>query len=274
MGDTLWVEPVIRYFAKRVKEVVVVTHHMELFDNYPLSNVRFQYRLKKREKIRLFLENLFAIKKYFINLNGAYENKPKQHILQSYINYANISIPFSKPQLYLSEVEKKELIFDGKYVVLHLENSLGKNYRNIYGVDWNYICNFIKSKGYKVIQVGKTDKKIDHSIYFPTHSLRSLISLINQAAFFIGADSGPSHIASSLNIPALLFFGSVNPWYRHFPDSFNGLILQQFCEFAGCYHETISTSGQTCKLVGDDGIPKCSLHSNEYVIQKIEALMA
>jgi len=99
-----------------------------------------------------------------------------------------------------------------------------------------------------------------------------LIALINKCDLFIGIDSGPSHIATSLGKPALIFFGAVNPLLRHFPGKFQGSFLQQPCEFSGCYHEVISKSGQTCRLVGDSGIPKCSLHTNAYLLNAINNL--
>ena len=175
------------------------------------------------------------------------------------------------PKIYLDKEENK--ISNKKYVVLHLENSLGKNYRNVYGINWNLISKHLSDAGYEVLQIGKDNRNIQNSIYKETNNLRSLISLINKAKIFIGMDSGPSHIAASLKIPSLIFFGSVNSEYRHLNSEFKGLILQQNCEYAGCYHDVISHTGQTCKLVGDKGIPKCCLHTNEYVIKKIDLLI-
>jgi hypothetical protein len=101
-----------------------------------------------------------------------------------------------------------------------------------------------------------------------------MIALINKASFFIGIDSGPSHIAASFSTPALIFFGSVNPSYRHFKSLFNGFFLPQHCEFAGCYHEIVSLSGPTCKLVGDEGIPECSLHSNDFLFRYLDQILS
>jgi ADP-heptose:LPS heptosyltransferase len=273
LGDALWAEPLIDYFAKKKRKVIVVTHYQQLFDNYPHRNVIIQYRLKKRQKIFQWIDKVFLGQKKFINLNGVYEQHPQQHILQAYFNHARLAIPLVKPKLFLSAKEIEDTPAKGKYVVLHLEGNSAKNYRNIYGVHWEKIAAWLNQLGYTVLQVGNSNKQIPNTEYFETSSVRALITLIHKASFFIGADSGPSHIAASLGTPSLIFFGSVNPWYRHLPHSFNGLILQQFCQFAGCYHEVIGTSGQTCKLVGDEGIPMCSLHTNEYVIEKIETLI-
>jgi len=72
---------------------------------------------------------------------------------------------------------------------------------------------------------------------------------------------------------ALIFFGAVNPDFRHFRQLFKGRFLQQDCEYAGCYHETTKPEGAVCRLVGHQGIPKCSLHSTEYVLRNIDAVV-
>jgi hypothetical protein len=61
--------------------------------------------------------------------------------------------------------------------------------------------------------------------------------------------------------------------FRHFPELFKGYFLQQPCEFAGCYHEVISGRGQSCRLVGDAGIPKCCLQTTENVKKYIDLLL-
>ena len=66
---------------------------------------------------------------------------------------------------------------------------------------------------------------------------------------------------------------SVNPEFRHFKCIFNGFLLSQECEFAGCYHESKRKKLVSCRIVGYSGIPKCSMHSNEYVKKYIDNLL-
>ncbi|HEX8357246.1 MAG TPA: glycosyltransferase family 9 protein, partial [Segetibacter sp.] len=106
-------------------------------------------------------------------------------------------------------------------------------------------------------------------------TIRELITLIYHSKLFIGLDSGPSHISASLGVPSIIFFGAVNPVFRHFSELFNGVFMQEKCEFNGCYHEVIlDTKGPACKLVGDEGIPKCSVHSTMDVIANAQKLLA
>lgn len=99
-----------------------------------------------------------------------------------------------------------------------------------------------------------------------------MMVVIKKSSLFIGIDSGPSHIAASLGTPSLLFFGAINPDYRHFRELLKGHILQQACEFAGCYH-TSQKEEVDCRLVGNSGIPKCSLHTTEYVKGQIDSVI-
>jgi ADP-heptose:LPS heptosyltransferase len=210
---------------------------------------------------------------FFISLEAAYENNPKMHFLHAYQQKAGLTCTDEYPKLYLSESEEKTFAdLSGLLVVLHLDTWSEKNYRQVFGIEWEGIVQYLVEKKYQVIQIGKHPLHIPGTKYMKV-SVREMISLIHTCNLFIGIDSGPSHIAASLSIPALIFFGAVNPDFRHFKKIFNGYFLQQYCEFAGCYHDLISFSGPICRLVGDEGIPKCSLHSNSYLISYLELMI-
>jgi len=247
----LWIEPVIRQFAARYKKVIVFTKFPELFLHYPLPNVRFVKDLSKLEKLLWGLENWFPLTRFFISLDGSYEKNPKTHVLYAYQTKAGLPITHEYPRLYLSQEERHfrpSVVGMRKYVVLHLESMAERNYRKVYGVEWEKIVSALSEKGFAVVQVGKEPLEIPGIIHART-SVREVIGIISGAAFFIGIDSGPSHMAAALSVPSLIFFGAVNPDFRHFRDLFKGRFLQQFCEYAGCYHES-NASKPVCKLVG------------------------
>lgn len=273
IGDALWIEPVIRELSKRYKKVYVHTKYNELFKNYPLANVVFKDKLSFVEKVLSKVERFLHTAFFFINLDMVYEESPQEHFLHAYQRAAHLPLTDEYPKLYLSreEINKKIVPFD-KYVVLHLDSVHSRNFRKIYGVDWDLIISYINSRGFKVVQLEEKSIKIGDDWSVSTN-LRDLMAVIQRSSFFIGIDSSPSHFAASLGIPSLVFFGSVNPLFRHFPALFRGSFLQQPCEFAGCYHTSLTKTGVRCRLVGDEGIPKCSLHSQEYVVNKIDLLL-
>jgi ADP-heptose:LPS heptosyltransferase len=274
LGDVLWIEPIIRQLAAQNRKIVVYTKYNGIFLNYPIPNVVFRSSLTKWEKIPMLLERLFRLSFFFIDLDRSYERDPKIHFLFAYQDKAGLTRKEEYPKLYLSEHEKAyQPPVPGKYVILHLESLAEKNYRKVFGIRWETVIKHVTDKGFTVIQIGKSPTPIPGTLLVKT-DLREMIALINKASFFIGIDSGPSHLAASLQIPSLIFFGAVNPEFRHFKGLFKGRILQQYCEFAGCFHESPDPTYHTCRLVGDQGIPKCSLHTTEYVLNNIDLLIS
>jgi len=275
LGDVLWIEPLIRQLAPLYKRVIVYTKYPELFLHYPLPNVRFTSQLGFWEKLRWALGKRLPGDHTFIDLDEAYEKNPRMHFLNAYQLAAGLPSSREYPRLYLS---KEEISYrpaeagTSKHIVLHLESLTDRNYRKVYGVEWEKVVSVLTAKGYRVLLVGKDPVPISGAVPVKT-SIREMISLIHGATFFIGIDSGPSHLAAALGVPALIFFGAVNPDFRHFRDLLKGRILQQPCEYAGWYHEDNRTAGFSCRLVGDEGIPKCALHTTEYVLKNIDLLI-
>lgn len=274
MGDVLWLEPVLQQLSKRYNKVYLYTNFYELYENYQIKNVIVKKIPSGTFRIFLKLLNFFSAKKKYHRLDGyCYEAFPKMHILNAYQTYFNVELTQEYPKIYLSTAEKTHRLINAvKYAAIHLEPNAKLNFRKVYGVEWEQIISHLKTLGIETIIVGHNPESIEGANVFKG-SLRELIQVVKDAKLFIGVDSGPSHIAASLQVPSLVFFGAVNPLYRHFVTLFKGAFLQQPCEFAGCYHEVVSSAGQTCKLVGDTGIPKCCVHTTEGIINSINQLL-
>jgi ADP-heptose:LPS heptosyltransferase len=272
LGDVLWIEPVIRALAARCRKVTVVTRYNDLFQNYPLPNVRFRSSLTVPERLLLRLERVLGTRVCSIDLDGAYEHSPHRHFLEAYQEKAGLPVLKEYPRLYLSENEKNTSPgIEGRFVVLHLESLTDKNYRKVYGIDWATIVGQLLKDGYHVVQLGQHPEMLSNVEHRKT-TLREMIALLSKASFFIGLDSGPSHIAAALGVPSILFFGAVNPAYRHFSGLLKGLILQGPCPYAGCFHEARDPEKMVCRLVGSEGIPVCSEHSTAGVLDAIDRL--
>jgi hypothetical protein len=274
MGDVLWIEPVIRQLASTHKRVIVYTSYPELFSNFPFPNVRFTAHLGFFERVLRFLGKALPFTGLHIGLDRAYEQNPKVHFLSAYQRAADLPITHEYPRLYLSKAEedfRPKEVGSGKYVVLHLDSVGKQNFRQVYGVDWEKVVRSLSAQGFTVVLTGAQPTPIPGAAIV-TGDIRQLIALIRGAAFFIGLDSGPSHIAAALGVPALIFFGAINPDFRHFRDLLKGHVLQQPCENSGGYHEANRGAGYSCRLVGDGGVPKCALHTTAYVLEKIDML--
>ncbi|MEO6490833.1 MAG: glycosyltransferase family 9 protein [Ferruginibacter sp.] len=272
LGDVLWVEPVIRQLSLKYKKVVFKTEFASLFKNYPLTNVSFVDSFSVYHKIMYKIHRYYNWRSKYIELDKAYEQNPRMHILHAYQGKANLPATIEYPKLYLKDSDSEVPVPAGKFIILHLETTSMRNFRNVYGVEWNTIIQYITDKGLEVIQLGIYPQQVKGARYIKT-DLHGMTKLIDHCDLFIGIDSGPSHIAAALGKRCLIFFGSVNPWYRHFKALFNGTIMQSYCEFQHCYHEVTSTNGITCRLVGDEGKPICCIHNTVDVIENIGNLL-
>ena len=274
MGDVLWAEPIIRALASKNKKVVFICGYPELFENYPLSNVSF-VSVKNKSYKRVFrVLSLLKRSELMIILDDAYEKAPKQHLLYAYQKTAKLERMDVLPILYLSEKEKVQFSNRGVYIVLHIESpSENVKHRKVYGLDWQHIIDYLVSKGVEVFIISQMKTKYHNAINIKT-SLRDLIALIGNALFFIGLDSGPANIAVALNIPELVFFGSVNPMFRRIPQKFNGIVMQKYCELSGCYHRIdFNRKTKSCLLIHEIETPKCSIFTNDEVVFQIDILL-
>jgi ADP-heptose:LPS heptosyltransferase len=275
LGDVLWIEPIIRQLVTFNRKVIVHTKYNQLFENYPYKNVIFKQNLSFWEKVLVQFGRVSFLKKWLINLDNSYEKRPKQPLLHSYQVASGLPIKDEYPKLYLSDTEKalfNSLKKSGNYAVLHVENRALKNFRKVYGINWSQIVELLNEQGTQVFTIGSDNPNIIGTTYIKT-SIREMIALIYQAELFLGVDSGPSHIAASLKIPSILFFGAVNPNFRHFTSIFNGIILQQPCIYAGCFHDYKMPDDVICKIVGDEGNPPCCTFTTNTVVSAIENLL-
>lgn len=269
LGDVLWIEPVIRSLSQQYEQLIVYTKYNELFDNYPLRNVKFKRRLSFFEKCLITAEKILNTHFFTINLDGAYEKHPLIHFLNAYQLESGLPETREYPKIYLSEDERNDRKIEGHYIVLHLESFSDRNYRQIYGISWDEVIAYLKNKGLTVVQIGLKGVKLNGTVKVNT-SLRELISLINGCKLFIGIDSGPSHIAASLGVNTMIFFGAINPLLRHFPEQMKGTIMKLPCESFNCHHGGFDTASLNCQILTNEGVPRCCVFKTGDVILKIE----
>jgi autotransporter strand-loop-strand O-heptosyltransferase len=72
---------------------------------------------------------------------------------------------------------------------------------------WQEIVNYLNSIGYKVISVSKEPCNLTHVVKRNNLPLEDTINTIRHADFYMGASSGLSWIAWSLNVPTIVICG-------------------------------------------------------------------
>lgn len=257
IGDILLAEPVMRYYAAKGYNIVldIPLEFMELFSNhyFPIKHI------SQFDKGRI-------TPKKVINLDFAYEVKPRQNRLKSYFEFCGITdYDLTRPILYPLVNEKMKLF--KKYAVLHIDNK-DIPHRNIYGVNWKAVKKHLEAYGYLVLQIGKESHE-SIGLEINTYSLGFLKFVIAGCDIFLGIDSAPLNIAMAYNKLCVGFFGSVNPEYVH--PNLTGLeVIQQPCIHQHCYHKEGTLRGADC--VFDIQKPPCCIAETEQVIDAISNL--
>lgn len=261
MGDVIQVEPVLEYYHKKGFRVVLKTlpQFYSLFASHYFHVESFD-TLNKALPFR------------YIDLDMAYEIKPKQLHLKSYYEMCGIEDGELR-NAKLSFISTPEIkIFKQKYVVIHIDRRPQAG-RNVEGIKWHKIADHFHEKGYLVVQVGKNDSiKVPGAIQMNTIETGMLAYVISGCDVFIGSDSGPSHIAVATGRKCIIFFGSVNPEYIH--PEFNSnvkYITNVLCEKPHCWHEEVSTTGVDCYI--DKQNPPCNKFDTLNLINGINQLI-
>lgn len=259
MGDVIQVEPILEHFHKLGHPVVLHTtpsfYNLFAMHHFPVINYeRFNNNCRHR----------------VINLDMAYEIKPRQLHLKSYFEAAGIEkYQLRNPKLSY-KLTKETRLFKQKYVVIHIDKR-ETAHRNQFGIDWPIVREYLKSKGYLVIQIGKNEHD-DAGIEFNCVTEMMMMWVIAGAELFIGVDSGPSHVAVALGIKSVILFGSVSPWYIH-ADLSNITPIFEECPIKKqfCWHHEVGTTGSICEV--DEVLPPCCNYDTMKLTTKISHLL-
>jgi|ERR1039457_866213 hypothetical protein len=260
LGDLIMLEPVVAYYSKKNYQVVIDTlpEFMQIF-------LRYRYRV-----IHISQMNPKIIPERRINFEMVYENNPTKLVLESYIKVTGEKIPLRNSRLDFP-IADNSYVFK-KYILLHLD-STGLPHRDCHGVDWQVIFAYYTRLGYQVLQIGKRMKE-EVAPYLNTPNIETLMFMIAGADLLIGIDSSPSQIAVALGVPAVIFFGSVNPVYRY--SNFENIeVIHSPCvkkkdDF--CYHKKAGTTvGVKCKY--NEELPPCTIFSEYSVIKASNKLL-
>jgi len=259
-GDIIMAEPVVEYFAKNNYQVVldIPLDDMKLFLQYPYFLKHISQMNPKIKPIKV------------INLDMAYEIKPKQLVLKSYYEMAGISDgELRNSRLYMHQ-EPHQKIFQ-KYILIHYDN-LNMPHRNSYGVNWALIVAYYQKIGYLVFQVG--NNPIEHiapHYNCPTKDL--LMYMCKGADLVIALDSGVAQISVALGTPTVILSGSVDLTLRY--SNFEKIgVVQGECpsqEYKNCYHSVCGTTGVEC--IYDKERPPCCSHGEFFIIEKSNKLL-
>jgi autotransporter strand-loop-strand O-heptosyltransferase len=190
LGDNIsWIPYVLEFKNKHNCRVVVSTFWDKLFkDVYP--EIEFI-------EPGTVVHDLFAMYKI-----GWFYDKNKEPVLPSTIplqkaitNILGLEFKEIKPKIYF---EPKERLFKEKYIAIANESTSGlKLWNNPNG--WTELVSYLKSKGYRVVNVSKNGDRIDGTTKLKDTSIENTMNVIYHSEFFIGLSSGLSWLSWALD---------------------------------------------------------------------------
>lgn len=213
IGDCLLMTPIIKRAVDEGWRVWVQTKCGEVFKNNPYVDKIFD--VGRRGGIRT-QTGQFKV----VDLNFAYEKRPKMHIIDAYSEVVFRDHKTLRWPLYLFNTQRTmQGQFNDPYIVLHA--GVGWENRTFSKTFWEHTQNFlgIDFPSYQFIWIGKGD---DHACIDYSHaisligklSIHELAYVIDKAKLFIGPDSAPLHIAQTTSTPCIGLFTCARAEYR------------------------------------------------------------
>jgi autotransporter strand-loop-strand O-heptosyltransferase len=189
LGDSIsWIPYVLEFKNKHNCHVIVSTFWNKLFEKvYP--EVEF---IEPGNVVN----DLIAM----YRVGWFYDNN-KEPVLPSTIplqkaitNILGLEFKEIQPRIYF---EPKQRLFEEKYITIANESTAGlKLWNNPNG--WSELVTYLKSKGYKVVNVSKNGERIDGVTQLKDTSIENTMNAIYHSEFFIGLSSGLSWLTWGL----------------------------------------------------------------------------
>ena len=262
-GDVLLLEPVLSILVGSGYEVELLTANPDVLKGMPGLKCSPLTSLGEGE--------------IDIDFDMVYERNPSVHITEAYMEHIGIDKSFlRKPKFYTESLMEE----DNNPIVISVDTRHHQPHRQINGLssdDWSSITTYLEDTTKKQVIVVSANLSycvLNHESHLrkATPTMEALINTIRSASLFIGNDSLPAHIANSLNIPSLIFMGSVNPEYRFTDIQPDFHIMQNGCEFSGCYHKVVGIAGADCVLEGKEKV-KCCTFTKAQIIRKLSSII-
>ncbi|MDI9357568.1 MAG: glycosyltransferase family 9 protein [Phycisphaerales bacterium] len=295
LGDTIALEPIVRQLLESGKHVVIWTKYPAIFKDYPYKGLKAigQMSLLHRRYVKLLhWVNKFLIKQihvkglpnfYDMNLldfhalevDNVKKGLEAENMVKWIAQYFGLPYIVRSPVFFfLNQGNYVNPYPPKKYVILHIkELNEQLPFKHIYGVNWEKIIRQLNQENYEVFQlIEHAHSKIIAGAQPLKKQLDDLIVYMHYASFFIGSDSGPSHIAKTTQTPAIIFFGAINPAYIQNNSLFKGIVLQNPCTKPFCYHIQNNGNDAQCLLKNTSEELSCCTFTDKQVLDAIEEI--
>ncbi|MCE6991356.1 glycosyltransferase family 9 protein [Dyadobacter sp. CY323] len=290
-GDIIAAEPISRYVKSIYPDSYIVWfvkpvyHHLVEFN--PSVNEVFDEFCATERKVLMdggVFDDVFELQ--FRNNNHCpqcdvyYENPvalSRDITIFNYFDYGNLLEVFAQTaglipvnssfpaddqlKLYLQDAHRKKvdsINLPERFIVLHCRSNYPP--KDWPSDRWEQLVEWLAGRyDYQIIEIGqKSDLHVKTSAYRNLCGHLSILEtaeVIRRAAFFIGLDSGPSHLGNATGTFGMILMGSLN----NFPD---------YNPYSGRYG-----TQQNAVFIRRPGVP-CSDLSFEFVQEKVEKVLS
>ena len=244
-GDIIASEPILSALKEKFGEVditwIASSQYQPLLEFHPLVN-RF-IDLKFTLLSHFLIQSNPFHHHYSLHLSGFRKDSTTDTVIVNpradalgislsnyYLNYnllevasqlADVGLLKGQPHLYVDQ-EEIELPFLTPYWVIHCKSNMG--WRDWTDEKWVKLLDLIIQKwGVHILEIGRVHPlPYQHPNYKSVvgkTSVMTMMKLIKNAQFFIGLDSGPTHMANAFEIPGLVLCGEFSHFKTYMPYS-------------------------------------------------------
>ena len=250
LGDIVASEPIIDALHKKFQDAEIywivkpvfapiLTKHPGLSKVIHETNVLFSILITRKNAFTQFynlhlndlrkdpffgtkLENPYA-EEIDLTIHNYYKSS---NLLGNFSRLCHLNLDETAPSLYIGQ-SNINLPFEGDYWVLHRKSTdINREWRDEHWIQ--FLDLLTMEYGINVVEIG-THEPLDYSSksflnLVGKTSIEETCTLIKSARFFLGIDSGPTHIANAFKIPALILCG-------HFAN------FKKYMSYSGAYQE-------------------------------------
>jgi ADP-heptose:LPS heptosyltransferase len=211
LGDVILATPVVREMRRRhpEAEISIITGYPEVFKNSPHQVTAYPWLDPRLADI-------------FVDLDLAYERRPKMHIVAAYMEEAfgpenDVRLSFYQQELNFSN-ETPYLVQNQStpyWVAIHPAIAGWAN-RTLPKAFWREVCTLLYQHDFLPVMVGRPRDTygIPNVVWHSTVELDEIAQLIDKTACFIGSDSALLHLAGCTKTPIVGIFTSADPRLR------------------------------------------------------------
>ncbi len=233
LGDMVASEPILPRLNQKFGNThitwIASKKHFPLFENHPLVNLLvdqkytlLSYLLQQWNPFQyyynLHLSGFRIDEKTGISISNSkadalgidLSNYYHQHnLLEIALKLCDLTIEDAQPRIYLNDIPYK-VPFEKPYWVIHTKSNAG--FRDWTDENWcHLLTQLIDTWNINIIEIGHVNPlHFAHENFISLvgkTSLPETMKIMKGASFFIGLDSGPTHLANAFMLPGLILNG-------------------------------------------------------------------